>query len=238
MEKVVQIPDIDKYQRFAELIQVIQKAIVPHNKNDQFSFERTVIDISKIFIHKTYAKILYALNEIEFSSATELAKPKGIYLGSMYEIDRGLGYLGSYGIISPILETNSRCKAIQRYWSKLYPTSPENPTWYEISPVFKYVVDLYADDFRQKFIWSSQLHKILQRKKTLDVEYQEALKDIHDERLREENKIGNCTVCNKIITNNDGKGSYHSFGDILCCDHCYRNRVETSMVSEWMRKNK
>jgi len=127
-------------------------------------------------------------------------------------------------------------EVMKRYWKETFPNTRKKPELYILNPLFEPVVESYHDYIFQKYITSREYNIIKKRKEAFSKYYTNLKKQVELIRKREEESIGRCNACGKLITKDSvfGKG-YHKFKIGLICNTCKR-AATIEVMRTWMQK--
>ncbi len=229
----ITVDDTITSKRIKIIIKFLDGCKDQYNNSYYLSSERHVISILKLFMHRSYATIIFILNEIGFSSQWELLKLSN--LSALWEVDKRLKNLESLNIVGRVTERDDDYCVIKRYWKIEHPTSPKMPKLYKITPQFKKIIKIFAEEMRDRYIWKSTFVETMKRKARYESFYKNQAEKIFDHKNAELTKLGNCIECKKIIRAGSVVGTHFQKPTAgYVCLHCW-DHVSDETKKQWMQ---
>ena len=203
-------------------------------KDTGLSIEKRFQEIFQLFLNKLSSKIIYALSMIRFSSYWELNKNLDINMGNLR---RTISDLEECGIVTELRKDDHQYMPITRYWKNMYPTCPKIPILFMLSPRYVPIAELFQEDIYGLYI-SKREYNYLVRRRSEFMHYYERLKqEVDIVRKREEEAIGKCLQCRKIMINTSVEDrDYHVFPKGLICNYC-KHSATKEQLKQWLRQN-
>jgi hypothetical protein len=220
-------------KRIKLIIKFLNGCTDQYNNNHYLSSERHVISILNLFMHQSYATIIFILNEIDFSSQCELLKISNLSI--LREVDNRLRTLESLNIVGRVNKKDDDYCIIKPYWRIEHPTSPYMPNLYKISPQFKDIIKTFAEEMSDRYIWKSTFVATMKRKARYESFYKNEAEKIFDHKNAEAAKLGNCIECNKIIREGSEKGEdFQKPKAGYVCPYCWEHASDETKI-KWMQ---
>jgi len=203
-------------------------------KDTGLSIEKRFHEIFQLFLNKLSSKIIYTLSMIRFSSYWELNKNLAINMGNLR---RTISDLEECGIVTELRKDDHQYIPITRYWKNMYPTCPKIPILFILSPGYITIAELFQEDIYGLYI-SKREYNYLVRRRNEYLNYHDRVKQqIEMVRKREEEAIGKCLQCSKLIINTSVEDrDYHVFPKGLICNYCKRSATK-EQLKQWLRQN-
>jgi len=191
------------------------------------------------FFHKIqkkyYAKIIYALSVLKFSSYSELSTL--LNLGDMSQIRRCIDSFIEDGTVTILKKQTEEYQIVTTFWKKQYPTSPFLPEFFILTNDWSSIAKSLEEYF-MKFFTSNEMSLILRRSRSYDYHHDTVKHQIKIQKRRIKDSIGICQVegCGKLIPKNSRKGyDYQIYGSMMVCNNC-RNKATVEQIRKWRTK--
>jgi len=197
------------------------------------SLENFFAEVLMFFQQKYPSKILYALNEMEFSSFHELRSI--LNLQNMVMIRKVIFRLEEIGLITELSKDMESDKIIRAYWKKEYITAPEFTKLFKLLPEFRNAVELYKDRIIKKYMTPREYSMIENRKRRYNQYKSVVEKQLKNLKNAVSKAKGKCVACKGIIRGDAIKGlDFHSYQIGYVCNQCNK-RASNQQIVKWMR---
>ena len=184
-------------------------------------------------MHRSYATIIFILNEVGFSSQWELLKLSS--LSALWEIDKRLSNLEDLKIVERVSEHDDDYCVIKQYWRTEHRTSPNLPKLYKIAPQFKDIINTFSEEMRERYIWKGTFVETMKRKARYESFYKNKAETISNQKDAELTKLGNCIECKKIIREGSDIGTdFQKPAAGYVCTHCWTHANDKTKI-QWMQ---
>lgn len=194
-----------------------------------------IVDFMQIFSNKSIRKILFVLNNTEYSNQYELELLSNIH---HYCIFNYLNKLKEYGIVNILDDDLVDYHIISNYWKENKPNSSLNNTFYMIDIEFSKIINNLKDFFCNDFL-QSDLKMIEKRRKTW-IDYKNKVRKQNEINAIEiKNAIGYCSNpdCNKLIVakSREGKDYFQINNKKRLCNGCY-HKIDPKLIGKWAQE--
>ena len=198
-------------------------------------YEKRTIRILQFFTNKYHSKVMYCILLLNFSSYWELSINLNL---NMDMLRRSISDLEQCGIVVELRKDDHRYIPITKYWKSTYPTSPNIPILFMLNPHYARIVEMYQEDICQRYITNKEYSYLRRRGNEYKRYYERLKKQLSFVRKKEDESIGRCRHCGKLIINTAIRGrDYHKFTIGLICNSC-RCSATKELMKKWMHKNK
>lgn len=215
-------PDIEMIRRLSALI-----AHKPSNISTIKSFFDKVQN-------KYYAKLIYGLSILKFSSYWELSTI--LNLGDMRQIRRCINMFIEDGTVTILKKQIEDFQIVERFWKKQYPTSPCLPTLFILTKEWTNIAAA-LEGYLARFFSTDELAAIKYRAKRYEDHHTIVKNQINLRKERIKNSLGTCHECNKIISKNmEEVRDYKKYGDMFVCATCHF-KAEPNQIRKWISQN-
>lgn len=233
---ITEISSTTTSDRVLLLIDAIFRDLTLSPEGTDLFYEKRAIRIFQFFINKYHSKVMYSLNMLKFSSYWELSVKLNM---NMDMLRRSIADLENFNIVKELKEEDHKYRSITEYWHNRYPTSPKLPTLFMLNPQYSKIVELYKHIIFKKYITVTEYNYLNHRNNDFKTYYEGLKNKINGLRTKEEEAIGKCKACGKLIIKKSVRGKdYYKFSIGLICNLCKRS-ANKEVTQQWMsQKNK
>ena len=183
--------------------------------------------------YKSYSKILWATNKLQFTSVWELKNLLSI--SDQTQIKRCLNYFIYNGVITIMKDGSEDYTISEKFWKMTYRTSPFTPAFYKITSAWKGIIKLFDKPLSKYCDFDVQNN--IHRRKTAFSEYHGTIISERETYLKRKRiAIGHCHNCGTLISSSAKRGTdYHKYPIGLICSHC--NKIADIETMRKWRQN-
>ncbi|MFO7881174.1 MAG: hypothetical protein R6U52_01385 [Kosmotogaceae bacterium] len=205
-----------------------------------FSYERAFSKILSYLMNDKKSKIIFILKYIRVSSIWRLSNY--FKLGYRGNVERDIEDLQAFGAIKELSTTDPDYDFMYKIWIRLHPNAKrikaEKPKLIILSDKFEEAVEEFMPYIYKKYVWKPDFARIEKAKQQYERAYNIEKSQMISEKYINDNKIGNCEICGKIIRNDkEVKTPYKKIGKVIVCATCDTSKVTKEHIRKWI-KNK
>ena len=213
------------------------KQNISFNDDLLFTYERSFLDLLKCLLNDKKSKILFILKYVKVSSIWQLSNK--FDLGYKGNIEKDIMQFEKYGVIRRLKKADDDYELIHKVWENLHPnarrTKTQKSTLYMLKNEFDETINLFLPIIYKKYIWSTEFSNIEQHRIKYERAYREEKAQFVSDKYIEDNKIGNCKMCNKTIRNDRNvKTPYEKIGKVIVCKECKNKKVTKNDIKRWL----
>jgi transcriptional antiterminator len=201
-------------------------------RTDYKSLLEIYAEITELISNRQIAKVLFTLFFLEYSNNYELAK---FLREHKYTITYYMQRLEGLKVVKRLHKKSKNYNIVQSFWNEKYTTSHKDSRFFSISDSFKPIVqDLY--EVWEGYLKVFEVESIARRQRQWQDHKQIVENQLKYMRQREQESLGTCIHCGKLIPPNARDSKYYSkFPAGWVCHECLMSTPAGQRV-EWMKK--
>jgi hypothetical protein len=223
--------------RVVVLTDVIKTINTLYVVGTELSEEAILHEILGYFLQKYSSKIIYALNELEFSSFHEIRSI--LNLKNMTMVRKLVFRLEELNIVYELGTKSEEAKIARSFWLNHYPNTrrERQVILFKIRSEFRDAVMTFRESIIKSYISAREYSTIQRRKRLYSDHLAVVTNQLKSLKKIESESIGKCVVCSKIIRKDAVRGKeYHSYNAGLVCRKC-NNRATNEQILKWTSKS-